>query len=498
VRCQSVDKEVPEPWRQAGAQDHCEPTLKRTLGIFGLTAFGVGGTIGAGIFVLTGTVAATHAGPAVALSFLLASVASLFAGLCYAEFAALAPVAGSAYTYARATLGELTGWLVGWSLMFEYVFSASLIAIGWSAYFNSMLRDAGIILPRALTAAPFEIDQAHRIVMSGAIIDLPAVLVTLLCTFVLMLGTQLSSVVNVIIVIAKVGAILAVIAVGFAYVDFANWHPFIPPNTGTFGEFGWSGVSLGAGIVFFSYLGFDGVSTLAEETKNPKRTVPISMIASLAICTVLYILVSLVITGVASYRSLDVPDPLYFALAQHGASLAWLKVAVGIVAIVGLVSAVLFCLLGQVRIFLAMGRDGLLPPSMAKIHSRFRTPLRATLVTGLMAAGVAGLFPLQTLSELISIGTLLAFVTVCIALLVLRRAAPNLKRPFRTPWVPLIPVLGAVSCLILMASLPAATWVRLGVWLVLGVLFYRLYGYRHSHGREVAVGFSTFEEDKSF
>jgi len=461
--------------------------LQRTLGPFGLTAFGVGSTIGAGIFVLTGTVAAQHAGPGIALSFVLAGFVCLVTGLCYAEFAAMVPIAGSAYSYAYATLGELAAWLIGWTLMLEYLFSGSLVAIGWSGYLNSSLADLGWHIPAKLAAAPFALDALGHVVRADSWINLPATLMVLGCAVLLMVGTKLSASVNLVIVSAKVLAVLAVIAAGASVATTAHWHPFIPANTGGFGAFGWSGVVLGAGIVFFAYLGFDAVSTLAEETREPQRNVPIGLFASLAICTALYIGVSLVITALIDYRELDVPDPLYKALSAAGSSVVWLKAIVAITAIVGLISVVLTCLIGQVRIFYAMARDGLLPPAFARIHPRLATPVLGTLTTGGLAAATAGLVPLDILGELISIGTLLAFAVVCIAIPILRRMPWDFAPSFRTPWVPLVPAVGVLSCILLMFSLPQGTWLRLAIWLGMGLAVYWSYGRRNSRLRAPEV-----------
>lgn len=480
--------------RKAGSNQ-----LRRTLGVLQLTAFGVGCTVGAGIFVLTGTVAAQHAGPAVAVSFALAGTVCLIAGLCYAEFAAVVPVAGSAYSYAYATLGELIAWLIGWSLMLEYQFSASLVAIGWSGYLTSAMSDLGVKVPASLATAPFTMNTAGHFVLTGGWVNLPAVLVVAGCTALLIRGTNVTASVNLAIVFAKVIAILAVVAVGFRYVHPANWRPFIPPNTGHFGHFGWSGVMAGAGIVFFAYLGFDAVSTLAEETERPQRTVPISLFASLLICTLLYIGVSIVITGMIKFTELDVPDPLYSALAAAGSSLTWLKAVVAVTAILGLVSVVITCLIGQVRIFYAMARDGLLPEAFGTVHPRLGTPYLGTLITGTISALTAGFVPLDVLGELISIGTLLAFAIVCAAIPILRQRVPisdhQAPEPdriiFRTPLVPYVPLLGVASCVILMWSLPAETWIRLIVWLAMGVAVYAGFGYRHSKLRATELASSS-------
>lgn len=474
------------------AHDTGARQLRRTLGIVQLTAFGVGCTVGAGIFVLTGTVAAQHAGPAVAVSFALAGAVCLIAGLCYAEFAALVPVAGSAYSYAYATLGELIAWLIGWSLMLEYQFSASLVAIGWSGYLTSALSDLGVKVPSRLVIAPVTLDAAGHFVLTGGWVNLPAVGVVAVCTALLVRGTNLTAAVNLVIVLAKVIAILAVVVAGFRYVHPANWHPFIPHNSGHFGHFGWSGIMAGAGIVFFAYLGFDAVSTLAEEAERPQRTVPVSLFASLLICTLLYIGASIVITGMVKFTQLDVPDPLYSALTAAGSSLIWLKVVVALTAILGLISVVITCLIGQVRIFYAMARDGLLPKPFGAVHPRLGTPHIGTWVTGAIAALTAGFVPLDVLGELISIGTLLAFAIVCAAIPILRRrtkepdqAGDSARTVFRTPLVPLVPLLGVVSCVILMFSLPVGTWIRLVVWLSVGLIVYAGFGYRHSKLRGI-------------
>lgn len=460
-----------------------KPRLHRSLGVIDLTAFGIGNTVGAGIFVLTGSVAALHAGPGVTLSFIIASVACFLAGLCYAEFAAMVPVAGSAYSYAYTSFGEGVAWLMGWCLMFEYIFSASLVAIGWSGYAVSTLADLGVHWPAALATAPINGTSLREIHGTGAIVNLPAIVVIGACTLLLIFSTRQSAIVNAIIVASKLLAIAVLVFVGAHYVDPANWHPFVPANTGTAGEFGWSGIMMGAGIVFFSYIGFDGVSTLAEETRNPQRTMPLSLFLSLGICALLYVAVSLTITGMTSYTNLNVPDPLYKALSEAHADFTWLKFTVGVVAVFGLLSVILLSLLGQIRIFYAMGRDGLLPPVLARTSRRFKTPHIGTIVTGVCAAAIAGFVPLDLLSDLISSGTLLVFALVCICILILRRTNPDAPRPFRTPLVPLVPILGAVSCITLMFSLSNDTWVRLGIWLLLGVIVYAAYGRRHSRLR---------------
>jgi len=459
------------------------PRLHRTLGVVDLIAFGVGCTVGAGIFSLTGEVAAHQAGPAVSLSFVLAGIACFFAGLCYAEFGAMVPVSGSAYSYSYATLGEIVAWIIGWSLILEWLFSVSVVAISWSGYVSSALAELGVTLPAKLARAPLGVDANNHVVATGSWIDLPAVVVVLGCTALAAIGTRMSSLVNTAIVIIKIAALLVLVVVGAAFVNADNWHPFVPPNTGEFGSFGWSGVLRGAGILFFAFIGFDGVSTLAEDARNPQRTVPLSLFISLIIVTLVYVSVSVVVTGLASYASLAVPDPLYTALAGPGSSTGVLRAVrslISVVAIVGLVSVVLACIIGQVRIFFAMARDGLLPAALCRVSSRTNTPVAATLLTGALAAALAGVFPLGLLGELVSIGTLLAFAIVCGGVLILRRIAPAAHRPFRTPWVPFVPIAGVVSCTVLMLSLPASTWVRMVVWTALGLLVYACYGRHHS------------------
>jgi APA family basic amino acid/polyamine antiporter len=435
-----------------GAGAEGEGALQRTLTATNLTLLGIGAIIGAGIFVLTGTAAAQHAGPAIVISFLIAGTGCAFAGLCYAEFASMIPIAGSAYTYGYATLGELLAWIIGWDLILEYLFAASTVAVGWSGYFVQFLDDLGIVLPAALTNAPFAVEGTHTLVRTGAIVNLPAVLLVLLMTVLLVLGIKESARLNNIIVFVKVGIVLLVIGFGFFYVDAANWSPFIPAAftdaTGAVvpGKFGWSGIFAGAGVIFFAYIGFDAVSTAAQETKNPQRDLPIGIMASLAVCTVLYILMALVMTGLVPFAQLDVAEPVYVALDAAGPSLAWLKYGATVGAIAGLASVVLVMLMAQPRIFYAMSRDGLLPPVFGRVHARFKTPWLATIITGACAAFFAGLFPIGILGHQVSIGTLFAFIIVCAGILVLRYQSPELVRPFRTPLVPFVPLGGIVVC----------------------------------------------------
>lgn len=454
-----------------------ETRLSREIGFFALVCFGVGSTVGAGIFILTGTVAAQHTGPAVTIAFLIASLVCLLAGLCYAELSAMMPVAGSAYSYCQASMGEGAAWIVGWCLMLEYLFAGALIAIGWSAYVQSVLHDLGYSIPAIIAQSPFKLSDDGALVASGAIIDLPAFALTLLCTALLLRGTGFSARVNNMIVIAKIAAMLIVVAAGFAYVHVDNWRPYIPANDGTFGHFGWSGVMQGAAILFFAYVGFDAVSTLAQEVRDPQRTVPRALLASVGVTTCLYVLVGLVITGLVHYRMLNVADPIYVAIRGVGSGLAWTKPMIGFVAIAGLISVLLVTLLGQVRIFYSMGRDGLLPAAFTRTDGDAHIPRTGTIFTGVVGAIAAGILPLSLLGELISMGTLLAFAMVALSVIILRRREPDAPRPFRAPLSPWLPLLSIAASLYLMWSLPLATWIWLLIWLAAGVATYLALGW---------------------
>jgi APA family basic amino acid/polyamine antiporter len=468
--------------------------LHRVLGAGNLTALGIGAIIGAGIFVLTGRAAAQYAGPGIVYSFLLAGLACAFAGLCYAEFSAMIPIAGSAYTYSYATLGEFIAWIIGWDLILEYLFASATVAVGWSGYVVSLLKDFGIVIPPQWAAAPYDhvapTDAGWNVwriftegwTTTGAVLNVPAMFIVGVVTLLLVVGIKESTRFNNVIVVLKLAVILAFIGFGAAYVNADNWQPFVPPAEGD-GRFGWGGVLRGAGVIFFAYIGFDAVSTAAQEVKNPQRDMPIGILASLAVCTVLYVAVALVLTGIVSFRELDVPDPIAVGIDAAGPGLAWLRPVVKIGAVAGLSSVILVMLLGQPRIFYSMARDGLLPRVFGAVHPRFRTPWVASLGTGAVAMVVAGLFPIGLLGELVSIGTLLAFVIVCAGVLVLRYTDPQIHRPFRVPFVPFVPIAGVLACGYLMIGLPLDTWARLIVWMALGIVIYFGYGRRHSRLR---------------
>jgi basic amino acid/polyamine antiporter, APA family len=446
--------------------------LRKVLGPVQLTALGVGAIIGAGIFVLTGLAANQYAGPALALSFVVAGIGCTLAALCYAEFAAMVPVAGSAYTYAYATLGELMAWIIGWDLVLEYAVASSTVAHGWSHYFISFLSIFGIDLPHTWTSSPFDFDPATgHWVATGAIMNLPALLVVLAVTVILVIGIRESASFNAAMVILKLAVVAFVIVVGTGYIKPANWRPFMP--------YGFPGVLRGAAYIFFAYIGFDSVSTHAEEARNPQRDVPIGIIVSLLLCTVLYILVAGVLTGMVPYDKIDLDAPVAQAFATRGLATAQFLIAAG--AVVGITSVLLVLLLSQARILLALARDGLISRRFfGTIHPRFRTPHKATILTGILVALAGALFPLKLLADLVNIGTLMAFVVVCAAVIVMRRTNPDLPRPFRTPFMPWVPIGGILMNLALMFSLGWENWLRLAVWLAIGLVIYFSYGRRHS------------------
>ena len=487
-----------------------EHSLRRALGPTNLITLGIGAIIGTGIFVLTGTATALHAGPAIVLSFTLVGLSCVFAGLCYAEFASMIPVAGSAYTYGYATLGEIFAWIIGWDLVLEYAFGAATVASGWSGYFISLLGDFGIKLPAALAGTRWDefvyydghwenlARIAPKLMVLGidpstfqhahGVFNLLGFLAIMLCTLVLVIGIKESANFNSTIVLIKVGVLLLFVGIGARYLlqhpqlTAANWHPFIPPSTG--GEFGWAGISHGAAIIFFAYIGFDAVSTAAQEAKNPARDMPIGILGSLIICTVLYILAAGVLTGLVNYKSLNVPDPLAIGIDATGNRFGSLLVKLG--ALMGLTSTIVVMLLGQSRVFFAMSSDGLLPGLFNVIHPRFRTPWISTLTVGFFVALLAASLPINQLGDMVNIGTLLAFVIVCAGVWVIRRRNPDQERPFKTPWVPFVPIMGIVVSAYWMYNLPGITWLRLIAWLVLGMIIYFGYSRKHSRVQQAA------------
>jgi len=484
-------KSISELARQAEC-DHGPSALKRTLSASSLIALGVGCILGAGIFVLTGNAAATNAGPAVSLSFLLSAFVCALAGLCYAEMASSVPVAGSAYTYSYATLGEFFAWIIGWDLILEYAFGATAVAIGWSGYVVSFMKDIGLPISPRLAAPPLAYDVTTGVwSFTGALVNLPAVLIVAGMTALLIVGTSESSRVNNIIVAIKVTIVVLFVVAGSFYFDTGNWvtsaNPkgdFVPPNEGS-GVFGWSGVLRGAAIVFFAYIGFDAVSTAAQEAKNPRTDMPIGILGSLLVCAVLYILVSLVLTGIVPYDRLNVADPIAVGIDATG--LTWLQPLVKLGAVLGLTSAILVLLLGQARIFFSMANDGLLPSWGAHIHPRFRTPYISSLLIAAVVMALAGALPIDMVAQLVSIGTLMAFAIVCIGVLVLRVREPDMPRAFRVPAIWLVAPAGALSTVVLMVGLPAATWWRLVIWGAIGLCVYFLYGIRRSRVRMAAA-----------
>ncbi len=474
-----------------------ENRLRRILGPVGLTSLGIGCIIGTGIFVLTGIAAHDKAGPALMMSYGVAGIACIFAALCYAEFASMVPVAGSAFTYAYATLGELFAWIIGWDLVLEYTVASATVAHGWSKYFQDFIGIFGWHVPKALSNAPFDIGAASGLLTrTGSMVDLPAIIVTALVTVILVKGIRESAGFNAAMVVLKVAVVLFVIVVGAFYVDPRNWHPFAP--------YGYTGVALfgktilgmtakggaplgmfaGAGMIFFAYIGFDSISTHAEEAKNPKHDVPIGIIASLLICTVLYILVTAVLTGMVPYNQLSIEAPVSDAFKQVG--LGWAQFMISLAAVAGITSVLLVLMLSQPRVLLAIARDGLLPKKFfGAVHERFRTPWKSTILTGVIVALGAAFIPLRILAELVNIGTLFAFVVVCIAVLIMRRTHPDANRPFRCPLVPLVPILGILMCGLLMFALPSENWFRLFIWMAVGMVIYFLYGRRHSVMRRI-------------
>lgn len=467
---------------QAEAAQSGSKSLKRVLGPVSLVALGVGVIIGAGLFSITGTVASEFTGPSITLSFIIAAIGCCFAGLCYAEFASMIPVAGSAYTYSYATMGELIAWIIGWDLVLEYTVAATTVSISWSRYMVVFLENLGIHLPHALTACPWD----------GGIINIPAMLIVVLMSLFLIRGTEGSSIFNGFIVFLKIAVILIFVVLGWQFIQAENYTPYIPENTGKLGEYGFSGILRGAAVVFFAFLGFDAVSTAAQETKNPKRDMPIGILVSLLVCTLLYVLFAHVMTGVAHYTEFGGQQgiaPVAVAIEHMGTpdasgvvqpAFPWLNKAIILAILFGYCSVIMVTLMAQSRVFLSMSHDGLLPPFFSKIHSKFRTPAHSNVLFMILVGLMAAFIPAQVAGEMTSIGTLFAFTLVCAAILIVRKTMPNVHRAFKTPFVPVVPILGILTCLCMMCFLPADTWIRLVLWMLIGLDIYACYGIKHS------------------
>lgn len=454
--------------------------LKRSLSATSLVALGIGAIIGAGLFSLTGIAAADNAGPAVTISFVLAAVGCAFAGLCYAEFASMIPVAGSAYTYSYATMGEFAAWIIGWDLVLEYALGAATVAVSWSRYLLELLSNFGIYLPKALVSSPWEsLRLADGTMYDGGMINLPAIIIVLILSAVLIRGTSGSSKINNVLVVLKLLVVIVFILLGWSHIDPANYDPYIPENTGKYGHYGWSGIAAGAAVVFFAFIGFDAVSTAAQEAKNPKKGMPIGILGSLIICTILYVLFAHVMTGLVNYKEFaGDAKPAATAFAQTGYD--FLQTALIIAILAGYTSVMLVMLLGQSRVFYSMSVDGLLPRFFSQIHSKFRTPFKTNIFFMFFVSIFAGFVPVSDLGHMVSIGTLFAFSLVCIGILIMRKKMPDAPRAFKTPLVPFVPIAGVVVCVYLMYSLPGESWLRLGIWLALGLIIYFVYGKKHS------------------
>ncbi|MDR0295065.1 MAG: amino acid permease [Prevotellaceae bacterium] len=457
--------------------------LRRTLTATNLVALGIGAIIGTGIFVITGQAAAQYAGPALTISFVISALGCVFAGFCYAEFAAMIPVSGSVYSYSYTTMGEFLAWFIGWDLILEYLFACSTVAVGWSGYMQSLLHGWGIDLPQQLAQSTLGHINGEWF-FTGSIINFPAVCIVALITSLLLSGIRQSAWVNSVIVVIKVAVILMFIGFGLSYIDTSNWIPYIPKNTGEYGNFGWSGIMRGAAVVFFAYLGFDALSTAAQETKRPQKDMHRGILISLGICTLLYVSVTAVLTGIVNYSELNVDAPIALAIDRAGTGLAWMSPLIKLGAIAGISSVILVMMMGQSRIYYAISKDGMLPKLFSKVTVKRGVPQNATIFAGSATGLIAGLFPLNVLGELVSIGTLMAFTIVCVSVMVLRKTHPELKRPFKVPLVWLIPSLGAFFCLLQMVSLPWSTWLRLILWMLVGIVIYFLYGKWHSHIRK--------------
>ncbi len=463
-----------------GGSESSETGLKRTLGVKQLIALGIGAIIGAGIFVYTGQAAAEFAGPGVIFSFIFAAIICVFAAFCYAEFASLIPTSGGPYAYAYATLGEFAAWVIGWGLTLEYLVSASAVAVSFSGYFSSFMKDFGIALSTAWTTSPLQYEVTTGWAFSGSYLNIPAMLIVAFIGGMVSIGIRSASLLNNIMVAIKLVVIFLFIALGVFFINTDNWVPLIPENTGVFGEFGWSGIFRGAGLIFFAYIGFDSLSTLGNECRNPQKDLPIGMMASLGISTLLYVIVSLVLTGVVSYKLLSVPDPFSIAIDVLGSKFVWLRLFVKLAILAALCSVLLVMFLGQTRIFFSMSQDGLLPKFFGKIHPKFETPFKNSMLVLVVAMILAGTLPVVMLGQLVSMGALFAFAFVCFSVLVLHFTEPNLKRPFRTPFSPWVPLIGTLICIFQMCFLPMVTWMQLLVWMIVGIAVYFCYGIKHS------------------
>lgn len=456
-----------------------EGSLKRTLTSFNLVALGIGAIIGAGLFSLTGLAAANNAGPAVTISFIIGAVGCAFAGLCYAEFASMIPIAGSAYTYSYATMGEFMAWIIGWDLVLEYALGAATVSISWSQYLTKFLHYFDITIPHQLTMSPWDAPVLVDGVMVHGYLNLPAVFIVVSLSLLLIRGTQESAFINNLLVVLKVAVVLVFIAVGWQFINPSNHVPYIPENTGKFGEFGWSGVIRGAGVVFFAFIGFDAVSTAAQEAKDPRKGMPIGIIGSLIICTILYVLFSHVMTGVANYTEFKgSAAPVAVAIAKT--PYVWLQQAIIVAILAGYTSVILVMLMGQSRVFFTMSKDGLVPKVFSDVHPKFQTPYKSNLLFAVFVSLFAAFVPVAIVGEMVSIGTLFAFILVCIGIIWMRKTNPDTPRPFRTPWVPFVPIAGVVVCFTMMAFLPLDTWLRLGIWMIIGIVIYFSYGKKHS------------------
>jgi len=458
-------------------------TFSRSLGALNLITIGIGAIIGTGLFVLTGQVAADYAGPGVLISFLIAGMISVFAALCYAEFAALIPIAGSAYSYAYVTMGEFIAWVLGWGMTIQYLIAACTVSVAWSGYFNSLLGDFGLAIPSFLASSPFAYHPETGWSITGALINLPAMFIVAVMGALISTGIKSAASFNNVMVILKLSVVVLFIVCGIAYIRSDYLVPLIPENTGIFGHYGWSGVLRGAGVLFFAFIGFDALSTLTQETKNPQKNMPRGMLGSLTLCTVVYLIFAFVLLGLVSYKALGVPDPIALAVNVLGPKFAWLRLFVKVAILAGFTSVIMVMMLGQTRIFYTMAHDGLLPPKMGKIKDSTHVPLFTTVLITIVGMVIGGLFPVGVLGQLVSMATLMAFAIVCFAVLVLRYKQPNLERPFKTPFTPWVPLIGGSACVLQMLLMPLVTWIQLLSWLAIGCIVYFTYGMKRSKVR---------------